>query len=132
MRFALVMHSPLGAAFYDCAKHILGQAPDLAIFDILPDTCPATDTDRIIAWAKQHSPAQPILILSDLYGATPFNVAAAAQKSISILGYQIELLAGANICMVMKALTEPTQDIKKLLDLTYNSAQRGIVKPEDL
>ncbi len=127
MRLALVMHSPMGAAFYDCALHILGDKPNIQVFDVLPDANTLDAANDILNWLKQYNTKDPVLILCDIYGATPFNIAKQAYTTAQNLGYKINLLTGANISMLLKALTQPVKDIDTFIELVYQSAQRGIV-----
>lgn len=128
MRLALVMHSPLGAAFNDCAKHILGSEPNLKFFDIQPNSDPVAEADKIHDWVLAADTSQPVIILSDLFGATPFNIATRAHALAQQDGYQVEIFTGANMCMLLKALTETSDSTEALIEKIYQGAQRGIVK----
>lgn len=127
MRLALIMHSPLGAAFQDCADHILGVKPVLQCFDILPDANPDHEIKIINDWIYQYDKDQEIIFLCDLYGATPFNIAVKARDLAMSDGYNVKLLTGANMCMLLKALTESADDLSVLMDEIYHGAKRGIV-----
>lgn len=129
-RLALVMHQPLGSAFRDCAQHILGRVPDLQVFDIEPDAPPQAQTDRVLDWVRHGSISEPILMLCDLYGATPFNIAAQALRQSLEEGYMIHLLTGTNACMVLKALTEQQENPDSLSERVRQGALRGIVSAE--
>lgn len=130
MRIALVMHSPLGAAFNDCAAHILGKDQGIQYFDILPDSDPAEESRKIYEWITQADNDQPVMVLCDLFGATPFNIASKAYGMAREKGYKIELFTGANLCMMLKALTDTSDSTETLIEKIYQSAQRGIVKVE--
>ncbi|CAM5793193.1 PTS sugar transporter subunit IIA [Castellaniella caeni] len=129
-RLALVMHEPLGAAFQECARHVLGRTPDLQVFDVVPDASPAGETERILNWVRQGHPDEPILMLCDLYGATPFNIAAQALRQGLEEGYVIHLLTGTNACMVLKALTDQQENPDSLSERVRQGALRGIVNAD--
>jgi PTS system ascorbate-specific IIA component len=129
-RIALVMHDPLGAAFQACARHVLGRVPDLTVFDIVPDADPPTQAARILAWMRARGPGEPVLILCDLYGATPFNIATQAQRQALEDGYMVHLLTGTNACMVLKALTDQQENPESLSERVRQGALRGIVNAE--
>lgn len=129
-RIALVMHKPLGAAFDSCAAHILGRAPDLKVFDIEPDADPDTESGLVLRWLQEAGQDRPALILCDLYGATPFNIAVAAQRRALEEGYIVHLLTGTNACMVLKALTEQQENPDSLSERVRQGALRGIVNAE--
>lgn len=129
-RIALVMHSPLGAAFRDCAAHILGQVPDLHVFDVTPESDPQKERHRLLSWIQSGSHTQPVLLLCDLYGATPFNIAAQARQEAMEQGHMVHLLTGTNACMVLKALTDRSKDAASLSAGLLQGAVRGIVDAE--
>src|SRR5690606_19043205 len=124
------MHDPLGAAFQACARHVLGRAPDLTVFDIAPDADPDVQVARILDWMQADDAGKPILVLCDLYGATPFNVAARAQRQALEDGRVVHLLTGTNVCMVLKALTDQQENPESLSERVRQGALRGIVNAE--
>ena len=126
VRLILVMHEPLGSALAECARHVLGQAPELTVIDFKPTDQPEKRLPEVLQVLTQ-SPVLPVLILSDLFGATPFNTARKALDLARSEGVEGELLAGANLCMVLKALTSPQDDFHALLRSVRASATRGIV-----
>lgn len=129
-RIALVMHDPLGSAFQACARHVLGREPDLAVFDIAPDADPPVQTGRILDWVHMRGSDEPILVLCDLYGATPFNIAVEAQRQAQEDGHIVHLLTGTNACMVLKALTDQQGNPESLSERVRQGALRGIVNTE--
>lgn len=129
-RLALVMHQPLGSAFQSCAQHILGRVPDLQVFDIQPDSPPDQHIERLLIWIRSGDVSQPILLLCDLYGATPFNIAAQALRQALEEGYIIHLLTGTNACMVLKALTDQQDNPESLSERVRQGALRGIVNAD--
>ncbi|GAA0773787.1 PTS sugar transporter subunit IIA [Castellaniella ginsengisoli] len=129
-RIALVMHDPLGAAFQACAQHVLGRRPDLTVFDIVPDADPADQAARILDWVRADGAQEPVLMLCDLYGATPFNIAVQARRQALEDGYMVHLLTGTNACMVLKALTDQQENPESFSERVRQGALRGIVNAE--
>ncbi|MFA7438887.1 PTS sugar transporter subunit IIA [Castellaniella sp.] len=126
-RIALVMHLPLGAAFKQCAAHILGATPELPVFDIAPDADPQAEIDKLSRWLHAGDPREPVLLLCDLYGATPFNIASQARQQALEEGRVVHLLTGTNACMVLKALTDSSAGAGCFSDRVLQGALRGIV-----
>lgn len=125
-RIALIMHEPLASAFAACAQHVLGEKPDIHVVDIAADECTDAATERCLLEIQQEC-APTTLILCDLYGATPFNVARRVQQALQAQGDAAHLLTGANLCMVLKALTERGQNPECLSQEVMGGAVRGIV-----
>ena len=126
-RIVLVMHEPLGTAFARCAEHVLGSPQSaLHVVDVVADA----DVERLsvhLSGLLRNAPESGSLVLCDLYGATPFNV---AQRAIALArehGAKACLLTGANLNMILKALTDPCADPDVLRDSVRCGAIRGIV-----
>lgn len=123
----LVMHEPLGAAFAQCVEHVLGEPQSaLHVIDIAADVDVETASEQLARLLMQF-PEPGSLILSDLYGATPFNVAQRAITQVHDQGGRACLLSGANLYMVLKALTDPAADPEALRDSVRCRVLRGIV-----
>ncbi len=128
VRIALVMHQPLGDAFRACIQHILGKPPELAVFDIHADAVPAVEADRIYAWIATIEPELPVLLFSDLFGSTPCNIARQVCCKAQREDRVVQLLTGANVGMVLKALTDECTDYKYFVEHVREAGIRGIVQ----
>ena len=128
-RLVLVMLEPLGTSFAECAQHVLGHKADLTVFDVAPDADPDKQVDQLTA-ILQQAPEQSALVLCDIFGATPFNIAQRAIKLAAEQGVSTHLLTGANLCMVLKALTEQQENASQLSQNAQLSALRGIVNAD--
>jgi len=130
-RIILVMHEPLGRAFAQCAAHVLGREPQLTVFDVVPDENPEVAARRLTGVLTEQS-ERAILVLSDIFGATPFNIARKALARAADQGTQGHLVTGTNLCMVLKALTDNQDDPEKFSETIRQAAVRGIVDAASL
>ncbi len=79
----LVAHAPLASALRSCALHVFPDAaPDIAALDVASDDPPA-DICQAIAALRAQWPDQECLVLVDVAGATPCNLARQAPMSSS-------------------------------------------------
>ena len=123
----LVMHAPLGAAFANCAEHVLGEPQShLYVFDVAPDADVNLASKQLSEQLIQR-PTPGSLVLCDLYGATPFNVAQRAIARAQEQGIDTCLLTGTNLYMVLKALTDPVNNPEALCASVRCGVLRGIV-----
>jgi PTS system ascorbate-specific IIA component len=130
-RIVLVMHEPLGSAFAACAEHVLGQESALTVFDVAPDA----DPDRLVsqlAGQLLETPHEATLVLCDIFGATPFNIAKRALKLAVGRGLTAHMITGTNLCMVLKALTDQQENPDELSESVRLGALRGIVNADQL
>lgn len=129
VKLALVMHAPLGGAFAQCAAHILGYEPDILVFDVHATDAPEEASGKL----EQLLEAQPCsgaLILCDIYGATPFNIASRSVRNLTERGMDVALVTGANLCMVIKALTDNQDNPEELSEKVRQGALKGVVRAD--
>jgi len=71
----IVAHTPLASALRDCALHVFPDcASGVMALDVLPDESPEQSLAKARA-AMQALGTDSVLLLSDVFGATPCNVA---------------------------------------------------------
>src|SRR5438552_14171426 len=100
----IVAHTPLASALAASASHVYSCAPERAesqvrILDVLPDTdVPATveNARQLVAAIDTGS---GVLVLVDVFGSTPGNVAARLAES-----GRVAVVAGVNLPMLLRAL----------------------------
>jgi PTS system ascorbate-specific IIA component len=63
-----------------------------------------------------------VLILSDIYGATPCNIVSKLVKQNSVEG-----IAGVNLPMLVRALTYRNGDLAKLAEKALSGGQEGVI-----
>ena len=96
-RIVVAGHGDLAAAFASAAQMICGQIPMLAAVGLQPDDSPESFMERLVAAAPE--PDEPLLILTDLVGGTPHNVAlAVAHRRPSAV-----VISGVNLAVLMEA-----------------------------
>lgn len=100
----VVAHVPLASALIDCARHVLGRDPDVCAVDILPNEsavdCAKTLSEQIISLNQGDG----VLLLTDLPGATPSNIAIQASHFAQDAGVPCCVLAGVNASMLLRAI----------------------------
>lgn len=131
VRVMLVMHEPLGQAFAACAHHVLGTHVSLHVFDIPADADPDSYCQQIYTRLADDLDQQT-LILCDIFGATPFNIANRARKLAIEAGGSVSLLAGCNLSMLLKALTYPSDCLQDFQCNVTKIARHAIADPDDL
>ena len=72
----LVTHNGLGDSFVDCVRHVLGEVPrNLKVLTVLAGDDPQLKLVEGQALIKQLDTGGGVLVLSDVFGATPSNIA---------------------------------------------------------
>jgi mannose/fructose/sorbose-specific phosphotransferase system IIA component len=123
-RIVVAGHGTLPAALLATAELICGEIPDLAAVGLEPTETPDHYAESLrAAIGRDH---RRVLVLCDLLGGTPFNVASAiARRSPRVV-----CIAGVNLPMLVEAslATIPLDDelIEQLLDV----GRAGIAETE--
>jgi mannose PTS system EIIA component len=94
----LLGHGTFPSGLRDAAELILGPNPRLQSFGLDPDTAP-----EVLRHAVSAAVGDSALLLVDLHGGTPSNVAA----EISARNRGVRVVAGANLPMVLAVLSAP-------------------------
>ncbi len=91
----IVTHGNLGEAFIESAEMIMGTLANVQAFSLLPGMSPEEFIEMIKV--KLDTLPQGVLVLTDLFGGTPFNAA------IALSGiYDINVVSGVNISMIIE------------------------------
>lgn len=119
----LITHGKLGNDMLDTVKEILSDCP-LAAASIAVDA--NSDPDQLFETADRLcdklDDGKGVLILTDLYGSTPSNV---ANRLIDT--HNASVISGANLPMLLRILNYPDMSLKALCDKAKNGARDGIV-----
>ncbi len=114
----IVAHGDLGEALVRAAEMIMGPQADLFAVSLWPEESPAALEEKLLATLRQAGP-RPALVLVDLLGGTPFNVAARHLPE----GH-IACVTGVNLPMLLDLLT--ARDKESLpADLAARAVQSG-------
>ncbi|ENO78441.1 PTS sugar transporter subunit IIA [Thauera sp. 63] len=122
----LITHGTLGESLIQCACHVLNKRPPQIVqlglsaqddpLDILPQA------RQMLGWADS---GYGVLMLTDIYGATPCNVAAKL-----IEHGRVEAVAGVNLPMLLRVLTYRERDMNTLLKRAVSGGCDGVLHIE--
>jgi PTS system mannose-specific IIA component len=93
----IVTHGRLAEEFIHAVEHVVGQQPHMEAICIGPDDRMDTRRADIAKAVAQVNTGSGVIILTDMFGGTPSNLA------ISLLEEgQVEVVAGLNLPMLVK------------------------------
>lgn len=118
----IIAHAPLASALRDCALHVF---PDCGA-DVLAVDVPANETpEATLVRAEQamhQLGTEQVLLMSDVFGATPCNV---AQKLND--GVRTRLVAGANLPMLLRSVCYRHESLQALATRAQAGGTQGIM-----
>ena len=119
----LLTHEDMGAALIATAHHILGRMPLTVEAHAIP---PGSDVEAALRDAAAHVRAldtgSGVLVLTDVYGATPSNVA----EKLAGRGTAIRRVSGLSLPMLLRVLNYAEQDLAELAQTAANGGKTGI------
>jgi len=120
----IIAHGTLGESLIHCASHVMGnRPPQLLQIGVTVHDDPHALLPQAIRMVKSLDQGDGVLVLSDLYGATPCNIAC----KLLIPG-RVEGVAGVNLSMLVRALTYRNEPLDKLLEKTVTGGKEGVVR----
>ena len=93
----IVTHGRLAEEFVSVMEHIVGPQKQIAAVCMSPDDDLEQKRQEIISKAKEVDSGKGVLILTDMFGGTPSNLAISITQD-----KKIEALAGINLPMLIK------------------------------
>jgi mannose PTS system EIIA component len=122
----LITHEKLGDALVSCAAHVLGKTPEQTATLAVPATMDPSDLlPQARALVRTLDTGDGVLILTDVFGASPSNLACKL-----IEPNHIEAVSGANVPMILRALNYRTQGMSALLKRVVGGGCEGVFRIE--
>jgi mannose PTS system EIIA component len=93
----IVTHGNLAKEFVSALEHIVGPQQQIVTISIAPNDDMEERRNAILAAVKAVDTGDGVIILTDMFGGTPSNLA------ISVMdGGSVEVIAGVNLPMLVK------------------------------
>ncbi len=119
----IIAHAPLAHALRQCALHVFPDCEQgLQSLDVQPHVSPEeTFGSARIAMAQLGTPH--VLVLTDVFGATPCNV---AQKLVD--GVRSKLVAGVNLPMLLRTVSYRHESLDALVSRALIGGTQGVMQ----
>ncbi len=119
----LITHGNIGAVLLQSATDVLGVCP-LSTTTI--STAPDCDPERVLTYAKQAAEKMDcgdgVLVLTDMYGATPSNIACRLREL-----HEVRVVSGLNLPMLIRVLNYPELDLGDLMHKAVTGGRDGVL-----
>ena len=118
----LITHGQVGRALVDTAASTLGFCPlDTAVLSIAPDSDPDLLDEKARYLAKQLDDGDGVLVLTDIYGSTPANIACRLLQA-----HRVGVVTGVNLPMMIRLFNYPGLSLDELAKKAVSGGQDGI------
>lgn len=118
----IIAHAPLASALRECALHVFPDcASGVLALDVMPEAAPE---DSLLRGRKAMAElgTTDILLLSDVFGATPCNVAQQLGD-----GIRTRLVAGANLPMLLRSVCYRHESLESLATRALAGGTQGVM-----
>jgi len=122
----LVTHNGLGNSLADCIRHVLGELPEnLKVLSVLAGDDlqhKLVEGEELI---KELDSGSGVLILADVFGATPSNIGRKLCHA-----ERVEGVAGVNLPMLLRVVCSTNKTLTELANLAIEGGRECIVHME--
>ncbi|MGM9428433.1 PTS sugar transporter subunit IIA [Hydrogenophaga sp. MI9] len=119
----IVAHAPLASALRSCVLHVFPDSANaVSALDVLPNAPPEESLAQARVLVKQLDTPQ-VLVLTDVFGATPCNV---AHKLVD--GVRSKLIAGVNLPMLLRTVSYRHESLDALVSRAMIGATQGVIQ----
>jgi PTS system mannose-specific IIA component len=119
----LITHDTLGEALIQCACHVMNKRPEQLL---QLGVAAGDDPNDLIPLAQQMlkivDKGEGVLVMTDIYGASPSNLVAKLLQPGKIEG-----LAGVNLPMLLRAINYRDKGMETLLSRAIGGGRDGVL-----
>ncbi len=123
----IIAHAPLAHALRACALHVFPDCgPDVSAIDVQPNLPPEETLAMLRIAMDQLVASRPsigVLVLTDIFGATPCNV---AQKLVD--GVSSRLITGVNLPMLLRSVSYRNESLEALVSRAVVGGTQGVMQ----
>jgi PTS system ascorbate-specific IIA component len=120
----IISHDGIGPALLGTATLMLNECPlQTKLLTVSRDCDPDQLMEDAVEQIKNLNAGEGVLILTDLFGSTPCNI---AQKLTS--QKQVEVVSGLNLSMLIRVFNYPQLTLLELSEKAVSGGKDGIAK----
>jgi PTS system mannose-specific IIA component len=118
----LLTHPGIGSALLSVAERLLGALPlHCQSIDVGYHENPDTLVPSALALMQGMDGGDGVLLLTDLYGASPSNLASLLQQQHR----HCRRVSGVNLPMLLRVMNYPDQALDRLTEIAADAARNG-------
>ena len=123
-RILLISHGTLGESLIHCASHMLNKRPPrLRQIGVTAQDDPVLLVPQARKMIRELDEGDGVLVLTDMYGGSPSNIAAKL-----VIPGKIEAVAGVNLPMLIRALTYRDRSLATMVTKAISGGCEGVLR----
>ena len=118
----IVSHENIAKEFLKVLEHIVGKQDGVFAVSIFPDDDMEKKRNQILELVKKAETGNGVIVLTDMFGGTPSNLALSVMKD-----EKIEVVAGVNLPMLIKMMSlRKKLTLKEVIKKSQDSGRKYI------
>jgi PTS system ascorbate-specific IIA component len=122
----IIAHAPLASSLKAVASHTFPECARLLEALDVPSDMPVEEIERQARGLLERVRNPDALIFTDVFGATPCNVAQRLASSVD--GAQVKVIAGVNVPMLWRSLCYADESLDLLVARAVSGATQGVMQ----
>lgn len=127
----IVAHEPMASALYACGCHVFAGQSGVLIHDVGSTDLPEESEATVRKLIDAADAGGGVLVITDVLGATPSNVATRAAAAARAGGHEVNLVAGANMAMLLRAITYRNAPLREVARQAMAGARQAVLQVDD-
>lgn len=120
----LMTHQGVGKALVTAARHVMPRLPLMVRAVEIPADADTSDMRMLsVRHVRELDSGDGVLVLSDLYGATPCNIG----LSLGDLGVRVRCVSGLNLPMLLRVFNYADKPLDEIAEIAASGGRGGIL-----
>lgn len=118
----IITHNKVGEALLDAALSVIGQCPLPYKTLTVSQNCDPEERLKIArGYVAEINQGDGVLVLTDIYGSTPSNIACALKDN------DISIIAGINLPMLVRIMNYAALPLEELTEKAISGGKNGVI-----
>lgn len=118
----IITHSNIGLSLYDAVTSVMGNCPlPTRVLPVSLDSDPEKMVHQARQLIAEIDQGQGVLVLTDMYGSTPSNIAC------KLANGRVNVVAGINLPMLVRVMNYPNLDLHQLAGKALTGGHEGVI-----
>ena len=118
----VITHNNVGGALFDAAISVLGECPlPYEILAVSQNCDPEERYQKALSYIEKLNKNDGVLVLTDMYGSTPSNIATKLTQD------NVTIITGINLPMLVRVMNYPKLSLEKLANKAVSAGQTGVI-----
>ena len=123
----LIAHAPLAHALREAALHVFTDCGgDVLALDVQAHAEPEDTLQKAQALLPVQTEDAPLLVLTDVFGATPSNAAQRLMQHCAEQGVQVREVTGVNLPMLLRVICYAALPLHELEQYALTGGMQGM------